>query len=678
MATQLRATFEAKKAEHRPVFVPFITAGFPTLQDTVPVLLGLEAGGADVIELGIPHTDPLADGPTIQQSGNVALENGASLGYSLEQVKEARAKGLKVPVVLMGYYNPFGAYGEKRLVEAAKAAGVNGFIVVDLPPEESKEFREYCKEADLSYIPLIAPTTSDARLRYIEKIADSFVYCVSALGVTGARTTISQDLEPLIQRVRKSLSWPIAIGFGVSTREHLNGIAQLGEGVVVGSKVVTVVGEAPAGERGEAARTLVEYFTKESTTDLHKKERAKLDDTLEEVAKERLPAMFGQFGGRFAPESLHAALDELEDAYIKIKDDPDFKKEPESYYNYIGRPTPLFFADRLTEICGGAEIWLKREDLAHTGAHKINNAIGQALLAKRLGKPRIIAETGAGQHGVATATVCAKLGLECVVYMGTEDIQRQSLNVFRMKMLGATVVPVDSGSKTLKDAINEAMRDWVTNIRTTHYLVGSAIGPHPFPTIVRDFQSVIGREAKGQFVARNGVLPDAVVACVGGGSNAIGMFYEFIQEKEVQIVGVEAAGHGLDSVDKHCATCVKGTIGVLHGTRTLLLQDPDGQIKGTHSLSAGLDYPGVGPEHAWLYPTGCGKYVRVPDSGAVEGFTAMTKNEGIIPALESSHAIYYAMQMAKGMRKDQRICVCLSGRGDKDMHTVAQEFGVTL
>jgi len=377
------------------------------------------------------------------------------------------------------------------------------------------------------------------------------------------------------------------------------------------------------------------------------------------------------------PESLIAALEELEQAYVKLKDDPAFQAELKSYHDYVGRPTSLYHARRLSEEIGGAQIWLKREDLCHTGSHKINNAIGQALLAKSLGKTRIIAETGAGQHGVATATVCAKMGIECVVYMGSEDVERQALNVFRMKVLGATVIPVDSGSRTLKDAINEAMRDWVTNIRSTHYLVGSVIGPHPFPTIVRDFQSVIGRETRQQLLEKTGALPDAIVACVGGGSNSMGIFYPFIGDRDVTLVGVEAAGKGI-ATEEHCATCVKGTAGVLHGTRTLLLQDQYGQIKSTHSISAGLDYPGVGPEHAWLHESGRVRYVAVDDKQAIEGFQIMTTKEGIIPALETSHAIYYAVQLAKEMKPTQGLVICMSGRGDKDMGTMAKELGVVL
>jgi tryptophan synthase beta subunit len=394
-------------------------------------------------------------------------------------------------------------------------------------------------------------------------------------------------------------------------------------------------------------------------------------------AEPELSPRFGEFGGRYVPETLVGAHEELERAYREARADPAFQAELDDLLrHYVGRPTPLYFAERLTRQCGGARIWLKREDLAHTGAHKINNALGQALLARRLGKPRIIAETGAGQHGVATATVCAMLALECAVYMGTEDIRRQSLNVFRMKMLGATVVPVDAGSRTLKDAINEAMRDWVTNVATTYYLIGSAIGPHPFPTIVRDFQSVIGSEARRQMLEQAGKLPDVAVACVGGGSNAIGLFYPFLHD-QVRLVGVEAGGEGVGT-GRHSATLVAGRPGVLHGTRTYLLQDSDGQILETHSISAGLDYPGVGPEHSWLKATERAEYTSVDDRQALEGFQALTRSEGIIPALEPAHAIFHAMRVASSLPADQDVLVGLSGRGDKDMHTVASALGVTL
>jgi len=390
-----------------------------------------------------------------------------------------------------------------------------------------------------------------------------------------------------------------------------------------------------------------------------------------------LPPRFGEFGGRYIPETLVGAHEELERAYGEARRDPAFQAELDDLLkHYVGRATPLYFAEHMTRECGGARIWLKREDLAHTGAHKINNALGQALLAKRLGKPRIIAETGAGQHGVATATVCAMLDLECVVYMGSEDIKRQSLNAFRMKMLGAELVSVESGSRTLKDAINEAMRDWVTNVETTHYIIGSAIGPHPFPTIVRDFQSVIGREARAQMLEQAGKLADVAIACVGGGSNAIGLFHPLIDDP-TRLIGVEAGGDGVGT-GKHSATLVAGRPGVLHGTKTYLLQDGDGQILETHSISAGLDYPGVGPEHSWLKTSERAEYVAVDDKQALEGFQALTRAEGIIPALEPSHAIFHAMRVARELGPDKDILIGLSGRGDKDMHTVAAALGVSL
>ena len=394
-------------------------------------------------------------------------------------------------------------------------------------------------------------------------------------------------------------------------------------------------------------------------------------------AETPLSPRFGEFGGRYIPETLVGAHEELEAAYNEARSDPAFLAElADLNKHYVGRPTALYFAERLTKECGGARIWLKREDLAHTGAHKINNALGQALLANRLGKPRIIAETGAGQHGVAVATVCAMMDLECAVYMGSEDIRRQSLNAFRMKILGAELISVETGSKTLKDAINEAMRDWVTNVRTTHYIIGSAIGPHPFPTIVRDFQSVIGKEARAQMLEQAGKLPDVAIACVGGGSNAIGLFHPFLEDP-VRLIGVEAAGEGVGT-GRHSATLVAGRPGVLHGTRTYLLQDADGQILETHSISAGLDYPGVGPEHSWLKVSERAEYVAVDDLQALEGFKALTRSEGIIPALEPSHAVYHAMQVARTMRPDEDLLIGLSGRGDKDMHTVAAALGVRL
>ena len=387
---------------------------------------------------------------------------------------------------------------------------------------------------------------------------------------------------------------------------------------------------------------------------------------------------FDQYGGIFVAETLMTAVTELKIAYEKFKDDPDFLKEYEDdLKHYVGRKTPLYHAKNLSDQVAGAQIYLKREDLNHTGAHKINNTIGQALLAKRMGKTRIIAETGAGQHGVASATIAARLGLECVVYMGEVDVARQAQNVYRMKLLGATVVPVSSGSRTLKDALNEAMRDWVTNIDDTYYIIGTVAGPHPYPMLVRDFQSVIGKETKEQFNEQVGGLPDALVACVGGGSNAIGLFHPFIEDASVKIIGVEAAGHGIEKgPEAHAAPLCAGSVGVLHGNRTYLLEDENGQIIEGHSISAGLDYPGVGPEHAYLKDIGRAEYQSVTDKEALEAFHLLTRVEGIIPALESSHAVAYAVKLAKQWPSEKSIVINLSGRGDKDMQTVAEIEGL--
>ena len=387
---------------------------------------------------------------------------------------------------------------------------------------------------------------------------------------------------------------------------------------------------------------------------------------------------FGQYGGRFVAETLTHALNELSELYDRAQRDPEFKREFHYDLNhFVGRPTSLYFAERFTGLLGGAKVYLKREDLNHTGAHKICNTVGQALLAKRMGKPRVIAETGAGQHGVATATIAARLGLECDVYMGAEDVRRQSLNVYRMKLMGANVIPVSSGSRTLKDALNEAMRDWVTNVDNTHYIIGTVAGPHPYPMIVRDFASVIGQEARAQMLEREGRLPDTVVACVGGGSNAMGIFYPFVNDSSVSLVGVEAGGNGLQT-GEHAAPLNEGKVGVLHGNRTYLMCDDDGQINETHSISAGLDYPGVGPEHAYLKDIGRATYSSATDVEAMEAFRMMNKSEGILAALETSHALAWVVKNAPEMKESEIILVNLSGRGDKDILTVAEIDGITL
>ena len=688
MSKHLTETFAAADKRGRAAFVGFVTAGYPTREETVDIMLGMQKGGTDIIELGVPFTDPLADGASIQRTSEVALagDNPITLTDCLALTKTARAAGVTVPVVLMGYYNPFLMYGLDKLMDDSVASGVSGFIVVDLPPEEGMPFVEAANKRGLSYVPLVTPTSTDERIQQLASVASSFLYVVSLAGVTGARAELPKELPVFIERIRKFTKLPLAVGFGISSREQVAEVGEFANGVVVGSAICKAL-DAPG--KGKTPAQSVEAFVKSVTAPpakAGKKRRLEGDahagkaaPKVKKVTAPPLEAHFGEFGGRYVPETLVEAHRELEVAYAEAKADPKFQAQvAEMRKQYVGGPTPLYHAERLTKEMGGAQIWLKREELAFTGAHKINNAVGQGLLAKRLGKKRIIAETGAGQHGVATATVCALMGLECVVYMGKVDVDRQSLNVFRMKMLGATVIAVESGQQTLKDAINEAMRDWVTNVETTHYLIGSAIGPHPFPTIVRDFQAVIGIEARQQCLDQIGRLPDIVVACVGGGSNAIGMFHAFVPDKEVKLMGVEAAGDGVNT-NRHSATLALGTPGVLHGTRTYLLQDTStGQIIETHSISAGLDYPGVGPEHAFLKDSGRAEYIAVDDKQALEGFKMMCKTEGIIPALEPSHAIYQTMQLAKSMRPDQIVCLNLCGRGDKDMHSVAKAMGVTL
>jgi tryptophan synthase len=636
------------------------------------------------------------------------LKNGVNTEQCLQMVRDARKRGLKAPVLLMGYYNPLLSYGEERMLQDAKEAGVNGFIIVDLPPEEAVRFRNFCASYGLSYVPLIAPATSDHRMRVLCKIADTFIYVVSRMGVTGATGTLNAALPQLLERVHKySGNIPAAVGFGVSTRDHFLSVGKIAEGVVIGSQIVNVLAGAEPGKGPKAVEEYCDMISGKSNwsttrevgiveamaeakepgnvsvdkiiTDADTPNGPGLADQLDALNTDgvsdehALPARFGEFGGQYVPESLMDCLAELETGFNKANEDPKFWEEYRSYYDYMGRPGHLHLAERLTEHAGGANIWLKREDLNHTGSHKINNALGQILVARRLGKTEIIAETGAGQHGVATATVCAKFGMKCTIYMGAEDVRRQALNVFRIKLLGAQVVAVEAGSQTLRDAVNEALRAWVVNLETTHYIIGSAIGPHPFPTIVRTFQSVIGNETKQQMQEKRGKLPDAVVACVGGGSNAVGMFYPFANDPSVKLLGVEAGGDGVDT-DRHSATLTGGTKGVLHGVRTYVLQDKNGQISDTHSVSAGLDYPGVGPELSSWKDSERAKFIAATDAEAFVGFRLISQLEGIIPALETAHAIFGALELAKTMDKDQDIVICLSGRGDKDVQSVADEL----
>ncbi|KAI2792994.1 Tryptophan synthase [Penicillium oxalicum] len=678
----LKEVFAHCQQEGRPALVTYVTAGFPTAEETPDIMLGMQAGGADIIELGLPFTDPIADGPTIQKSNLKALENGVTITSMLEMVRTARKKGLTTPVLFMGYYNPILRYGQSQLLTDCIDAGVNGFIIVDLPPEEAVRFRNGCTSSGLSYVPLIAPSTTEERMKSLCQIADSFIYLVSRMGVTGATGTLNADLPALIQRVKElSGNVPVAVGFGISTREHFLSVTSVADGAVIGSQIITVLQDAPA---GEAARAVEEYCYKITQRKGVARKyvphipaavqdgTAYPDKDGQSTATTEGSGKFGVFGGQYAPEALTTCLAELEAGFEAAVKDPKFWEEYRSYYPFMGRPSSLHQAQRLTEYAGGANIWLKREDLNHTGSHKINNALGQILVARRLGKTEIIAETGAGQHGVATATVCAKFGMKCTVYMGAEDVRRQALNVFRIRLLGATVVPVEAGARTLRDAVNEAFRAWITRLDTTHYIIGSAIGPHPFPTMVRTFQSVIGDETKAQ-MAELGHKVDAVIACVGGGSNAVGMFYPFSKDPSVELVGVEAGGDGVDT-PRHSATLGRGSVGVLHGVRTYVLQDQHGQITETYSVSAGLDYPGVGPELAGWKESNRATYTSATDAQALEGFRLLSQLEGIIPALETSHAVWGAVETAKRLGPGKNLVLCVSGRGDKDVQSVADEL----
>ncbi|KAF4167598.1 hypothetical protein CNMCM6936_004862 [Aspergillus lentulus] len=674
----LKQIFAQCHQEGRPALVTYVTAGFPTAEETPDIMLGMQAGGADIIELGLPFTDPIADGQTIQKSNLKALENGVTVTSMLEMVRTARRRGLKAPVLFMGYYNPILKYGESKLLADCVDAGVNGFIIVDLPPEEAVRFRNGCTKMGLSYVPLIAPSTTEDRMKTLCNMADSFIYLVSRMGVTGATGTLNANLPALIQRVKElSGNISVAVGFGISTREHFLSVTSIADGAVIGSQVITILDDAPAGQAARAAEDYCSQITQRKVTSAPGASM-ETNAVVQPAVDSDVAAMadgsgrFGAFGGQYAPEALTTCLAELEAGFEAARNDPTFWEEYRSYYPYMGRPSSLHLASRLSEHAGGANIWLKREDLNHTGSHKINNALGQILIARRLGKTEIIAETGAGQHGVATATVCAKFGMKCTIYMGAEDVRRQALNVFRIRLLGATVVPVESGSRTLRDAVNEAFRAWIARLDTTHYIIGSAIGPHPFPTMVRTFQSVIGEETKAQ-LRDLGKSPDAVVACVGGGSNAVGMFYPFSEDASVQLVGVEAAGDGLDT-ERHSATLSRGSVGVLHGVRTYVLQNQHGQISDTHSVSAGLDYPGVGPELAHWKESKRATFLSATDAQALQGFRLLSQLEGIIPALETSHAVWGAVEVAKQLGPGKDLVLCLSGRGDKDVQTVIDEL----
>ncbi len=651
--TQIQETFQRGK-----VLINYITAGYPTIETTVSTLLELQALGTDIIEIGVPFTDPVADGPTIQMANNVALKNGVTLPIIFKLIAEARQQGVTVPIILMGYYNVFYQYGMERLAIQSQKIGVNGFIIVDLPPEIDPDYYRLCQKYDRCLVPLVSLLTPIETMEKLVKFATGFIYCISVTGITGTRNNIDPRLTLLLEKLRKITRIPLAVGFGISNSEQAGNIWNMADGIIMGSSVIKNIQELKP--------FLTPFKLVKDTLEVN--QLIDYDGSGVELG--------GGIGGDshlittnncYLPEILrHAHLD-LSKQFRSIISDVEFQQEYQALLkNYVGRPSPLYFAKNLTEAIGGAKIWLKREDLNYTGSHKINNAIGQALLAKKMGKTCIIAETGAGQHGIATATACCLLDLGCKIYMGAKDVIRQQKNVERIKLLGAELISVESGSKTLRAAINMALQDWISQLDTTHYLIGSAIGAEPYPEIVTTFQSVIGREARQQFQEATSKLPDYVLACVGGGSNAIGIFHDFINDMDVSLVGVEAGGDG----NNNAASITNGSLGVLHGTKTFLLQDQHGQIEATHSISAGLDYPGIGPHHAELFTTKRASYVTITDREAVDAFKLLMKKEGLIAALESSHAVAYAIKLAKTLDREKNILVNLSGRGDKDIDTI--------
>ncbi|CAG8102510.1 unnamed protein product [Penicillium nalgiovense] len=706
----IKDAFANCKAQNRAALITYVTAGFPTISETPEIMLAMQAGGADIIQLGIPFTGPMAESHAIKLVNARALENGVQIPYILHMVQSARKRGLAIPVLLIGYYNPVCSYpyGEEKLLRECKAAGVDGLIIVDLLPETTLRFRDLCKSKGLSYIPLIASSTSDAHMKWLCDIADSFVCIASRMGISGPHEEPydTDEEEPyecvgdLLHRVHACTenSVLVAVGFGVETPQHFVNISRLAEGVVIGSQIIQLLMFAAP---GNGARKVREYCLDiadrtcdqiiitarrqqsiqplSSTTIYLSRDGA--NDALEGTDKATNPTDTTQsrvFRDQYVPSSLTEGLTELENGFEAANADPTFWAEIKSYATYANRPSSLHLAPRLTAHAGGARIWLKREDLNHTGSHKINNALGQIVLARRLGKTSIIAETGTGQHGVATATLCAQFGMKCTIFMGSEDFKCKdlALTVLRMRILGAEVVPVDaprSGEKgTLRDAVNEAFSVWARELKTTHFIIGSAFGPHPYPNIVRTFQTVIGTETRVQFGVFNaGRLPDAVVSCVGGGSNAVGMFYPFLGDASVALVGVQADGDA-SMAGENSASLDGGPVRESQGLQTHLSSDENWEVDKMHFISSGLHYPGVGPELSSWKESGRVRFVAANDSEALMAFSLLCQLEGIMPALESSYAIAGGIRVAKELGPERDVVVCLSGRGDKDVQALAQ------
>lgn len=637
---------------------------------TPSILLAMQEGGASLIELGVPYTDPQADGPTIRYANQVALERGTNdVTACLQMLKKAREMGLTIPVIMMGYYNPFQKHGTpEELCRDAKEAGADGFIMVDLPPEEGLEFNKACAKYHLSNIPLIAPTTSDERIAALAKTASTFLYCVSVTGVTGCRDELPADLSDFIARVRKHTELPLAVGFGVSNPQMVNNVANIADGVVVGSAIVKALksleDDGTVQEQADAVKEVVEYFCSglEQSEDA-KNQATKLCQNPTPSGKQE-KGRFGKFGGQYICETLETAFAGLEQAYKQMKDDRSYIEELKALSDeLIGGASPLQVSGELTKLAGGATIWIRHEDATYSGSNKIHNALGQTLLAKRLGLKRIVAEAPSASHGVAVATACARLDMECTIYVGSHDLKTYHHSVQKMTNLGAHVVVIPDG--TLKEAMNEALCDVVTNVANSYYLVGDAMGPHPIPSIVRDFQSVIGNEIKQQFChATGGKLPDAIVASRGRASNAMGTFFPFLDHK-VSLHVVEGAGKGLDVEGGHCAVLSKGTMGVYHGCSTRMLQDENGQTLKTQSIAPGLNYPAVAPELAHLHDIGRVQVAAVTDEEALKAFHWMSKNADFVPSMEGSHAIYEAIGLAKKIGPGKNVVVSVASSCDR-------------
>ncbi|KAH8824630.1 bifunctional tryptophan synthase TRP1 [Flagelloscypha sp. PMI_526] len=634
----------------RPALVTFITAGFPRREDTVPILLAMQRGGADVVELGLPFSDPLGDGPVIQAANAIAIRQGVDYAACVGFVKEARKQGLTIPVVLMGYYNPVFVYGFERAISEAADAGANGFIMADLPPEEATPFRVKCREHWLFYVPLISPATSLERIKLIGSIADGFVYTISKMGITGSGgKTMNNALPEVLARVKQHVKAPLAVGVGVSTRDHFDVVEEAGsDAVVIGSRILALLNESTSSASGPSPEVVVENFCREIVEGRSTEVRdvANIDTTNDpsstSIPSSPLPSYFGDFGGRFVPDFLVEPLVEVERAHHAALQDPCFAKELQEHLGCLAQPTSLVLVKGSTEAAGGPRIWLKRD-----GRAVYRNAFGQALLARRLGKERVIADTASGHHGVAVAFACQKLGLECVVYMGLQDSRRHAWNAKRIEEVGAKLVRVNG---TLKDAINDTQRDWVGSLQKTYYMPSSATGPHPFPTIFRDFSKAIGEEVKVQMMEKMKKLPNAVVSAV---PNAVGAFHTFVEEENVRLVGVCAGGsNGL-----HSASLAQGTPGVLHGMKSLFLQTSAGQISATHSIASAMDYPGAPPELASMKEKGRAEFVVVDDEEAKKGFNLVVQSQGIVVGMEAAHAVWASIGVAKEVGKDGDIVV---------------------